>query len=509
MKNTNTQIQDFDTVRDEILVSLYTNNPQLFDQGFSNLINTLKSNPKLSENYQKSIYQINAITKKYNKKAYAQLNKWLQNQTRLETKNPGIIDYNTWKLNLGVDEQTLKILFATTTNLQLSTGCSNYCKRCNEWALPGVRKHFSHDAIVKISENLASEQNNEFALYSASDPLDWQDNDKNITHLIDNLSSKNLMPAFGLLTKIPKGREKLFKQLMAKGIDLSASITSLNRKRISRLEKKINKAIPRQHDTDDLLIPAGRDEDFSSIKSSITDSYGTEITPDGAFIVAPTFTSALNPTGQKRIPINENTTFFIQKMVGAEGLKFDYFGYLRVIDLNNRTYNLNFLLDAQIENLLLDDGNYDVTQPGMISLKEYFETFKPAAVGKRKNMLPSIKKRLRLEYSGQDYEDKLEEYENLCNQNFVNILKSKAVRNFLTSIKEYLQKHNSKRTIIYYLRRQEIELADRASDTPTNQNRIKTILRQPDSDTFRLFNQLTFLLLNNPDNLLISNFLNA
>ncbi|MCK5101031.1 MAG: hypothetical protein KAR45_23175, partial [Desulfobacteraceae bacterium] len=64
-------------------------------------------------------------------------------------------------------------------------------------------------------------------------------------------------------------------------------------------------------------------------------------------------------------------------MVGAAGLKFDYFIHLPIIDTKNKKYILKYLLDSQIENLLLDNGDYDVTQPGMISLKEYFETFKP------------------------------------------------------------------------------------------------------------------------------------
>jgi hypothetical protein len=506
MENTITQIPDFDAARDEIIVSLYTNNSQLFDQKFSTLMAVLKSNPALSENDQKSIYQINAVTRIYNKNAYAKLNRHLQKQTRLKTKNPDLINYDTWKLNLGVDEQTLKILFATTTNLQLSTGCSNYCKRCNEWALPGVRKHFSHDAVVKIAEKLASEQNNEFALYSASDPLDWRDNEKNITHLIDNLSSKNLMPKFGLLTKIPKGKEKLFEQLMEKGTDLSASITSLNRNRIRTLETKIKKTSHKQHDTDDLLIPAGRDEDFDSIKSSITDSYGTEITPDGAFIVLPTFTSALNPTGQKRLPVNKNTKVFIKKMVGAQGLKFDYFEYLKVINLNNKTYNLDYLLEAQIENLLLDDGNYDVTQPGMMSLKEYFETFKPGAVDKRREMLSSVKKRIQLKHSGQNYTDKLEEYEILCNQTYVIEKKNKIVRNLLIAIKKYLKQNSAKRLIISHLRENEISQLDK--NRFTDKRQIQEFLARANSDTFELFTQLVLMLLSNPDNNLISDFLN-
>ncbi|MCK5311939.1 MAG: hypothetical protein KAJ62_07515 [Desulfobacteraceae bacterium] len=510
MDNTITQIQYFDTIRDNLLASLYTRDYQSFDQTFTKLAQAIKPNTALSENAQKTLYQINLIVKKFNKKdADNYLSKFLKTRARLETKSQTMVDYETWKTNLGLDKQTLKILFATTINFQLSTGCSNHCKRCNEWALPGVRKHFSYNAVMQIAHSLAKENNKDYALYSASDPLDWNDWDKDITHVMDALSKEDLMPVFGLLTKIPKGKETLFKQLIQKNADISASITSLNRERINRLENQLSKNIHKQHDTDDLLIPAGNDEDFYSIKSSITDSYGTEITPDGAFIVAPTFTSALNLTGQKRIPITKSTEFFIKKMVGTKGLKFDYFENLKVINKQNTQYALKFLLDSQIENLLLDNGDYDVTQPGMISLKEYFETFKPEAVNKRKNMLFSVKKRLKAQYPGSVYTNKLKNYENLCDQNHVTSLKHKAVKNFLTSIKRYLKKYNTKRIIICQLRKKEMDLFNQNLTKPAFKVEIESILKQHDADTFQLFTQLVFILLENPDHPLVTDFLHC
>ncbi|MCK5101030.1 MAG: hypothetical protein KAR45_23170 [Desulfobacteraceae bacterium] len=221
MEKNTTQIYCFDTIRDDILASLYSHDYKKFEKTFSDLLKKLKSCPTLSENAQKSLYQINAIAEKFKKAdACADLNKFLKNQARLETKNPIIIGYNTWKTDLGIDDQTLKILFSTTINLQLSTGCSNYCKRCNEWALPGVRKHFSYNAVIEIAKNLARENNKEYALYSASDPLDWKDDqqgqNKDITHLMEALLNESLTPAYGLLTKVPKGKELIFKQLIKK-----------------------------------------------------------------------------------------------------------------------------------------------------------------------------------------------------------------------------------------------------------------------------------------------------
>ena len=53
------------------------------------------------------------------------------------------------------------------------------------------------------------------------------------------------------------------------------------------------------------MIPAGLDEDFATVKSSVTDNYGIEFTPEAAWMVIPTFTSALNPTGQCRLPMGD------------------------------------------------------------------------------------------------------------------------------------------------------------------------------------------------------------
>jgi hypothetical protein len=513
MKNNTSQIQYFDTIRDDLLASIYSHDYERSELILSTVLKEVKSSPTLLENSQKSLYQIVQITEEFKKAlkqstSYIGLKTFLKTRTRLETKKPARADYNTWKNSFGIDDASLKILFSTTINFQLSTGCSNYCKRCNEWALPGVRNHFSYNAVIEIAENLARENNKEYALYSASDPLDWQDNNSNITHLTKTLAEKGFTPAFGMLTKIPKGKEKLFRQLIQTGADISASVTSLNRERLQKIEEQLSKTIDKQHDTDDLLIPAGRDEDFCTIKSSITDSYGTEITPDGAFIVAPTFTSALNPTGQKRIPVDKNTEFFIRKMAGRQGLKFDYFKHLTVIDKQNNEYTLDHLLDSQIENLLLDTGEYEITQPGMISLKEYFDTFKPEAVNKRKAMLSSVKKRLKKAYSGDKLSIKLKEYEDQCDQTQVNKLKQKKLIYFLFSIKRYLKQNNNKRIIISHLRNDEMTSLQRSQTDLTNRDQIEKILQQSDSDTFQLYTQLIFMLLNNPDNTLIANLLN-
>ncbi len=498
-----TQIQYFETTRDNLLASILTNDNHTFIRTFSMLSRKIKTCSTLSENSLKTLYQIKQIAEKFNKrdKSHGFLKNFLKTRAKEEIEKQPCIDYDTWKNSLGIDDKALKILFSTTMNFQLTTGCSNYCRRCNEWALPGVRKKFSFDAIIKIAENLGKYGNGKYALYSASDPLDWSHNGKDISHLMEAFKQKDIFFDFGLLTKVPRQKELVFKKILKQKIDVSVSITGLNRKRIERIEKQLSCEIEKQHDTDDLLIPAGRDENFSTIKSSITDSYGTEITPDGAFLVIPTFTSALNPTGQKRIPVGRDTKFFIEKMVGSEGLRFDYFQHLNVIDCTGEKQTLEYLLGPQIENLLLDNGNYAATPPGMISLKEYFETFKPHAVEKRKAMFKVVKKRLGAQFPHEQYLEKIRKYENLCSQEYMDEKIQQVFIYFLNSIKKYLKEQKTKRIIIRHLRRKEMARAEKAGYMTkfSNHQDIKKIIALPDSDTFNLFNQLVFMLLDNPD----------
>lgn len=194
---------------------------------------------------------------------------------------------------------------------QLSSGCSNYCRRCNEWALPGVRSHFSFNAITRILRHIANEENTEVSLYGASDPLDWVHGERDISDIIDMAKQEGI--DYSLLTKLPRGKKKLLKKLIQIDANLSVSMTNKNKNKILNFEQAIGHPISKQHDTDDLLIPAGLDEDFVSVKPSITDGYGCEITPEGAYIIIPTFTSALYPFGHAKIPVTKRSSFSLKK----------------------------------------------------------------------------------------------------------------------------------------------------------------------------------------------------
>lgn len=320
---------------------------------------------------------------------------------RARQAEPQYLDYETWEKRLDLHPWQLDLIFKTAVTFQLTSGCSNFCRRCNEWALPRPRAHFTKDAALTIIQKLLEQGNTDLALYGGSDPLDWEDGEYSLEDLLKEADTlPGPTPCFSLLTKIPRGRETRLKSLVRNGVELAVSLTNRNRDRIEKLEKELGQRLTKQHATADLLIPACLDEDFQTIKPSITDAYGTEISLDGAFIIIPTFTSALYPFGHKKIPITKDTPWFPVKKLGRPALLQDYFKPLQVMGKGGRSYYLDHLLDVQVENILLDNGEYDLTPPGMRSIKEYFEIFDEKARLKRRSMTVSVMRRLKKEYLG-------------------------------------------------------------------------------------------------------------
>ncbi len=525
MKDAETQIGSrdiriFENLRDEVLASVYTGDWQHMASVCFEALNRAQSRDFLSENALKCLYQIDTVKDKFHDeilqnasnrflRAEKDLAQFLKTTAQLQIKSPGYVSFDGWKERTGLDLNRLSLLFRTTLALQLTAGCSNFCRRCNEWALPGPRRHFSYDAAVKLVDSLAGENNLRFTLYGASDPLDWQQGEKDLRHLMDAVSRRGNTPVYGLLTKVPRGKEAVFQELLQRGADISASITERNRKRIEAIEKKTGIFVNKQHDTDDLLIPARLDEDFCSVKPSVSDSYGTEITPDGAFITIPTFTSALNPTGQKRIPVTDETRFFLRKREGRKGLSVDYFNPLDIIDTQGGKTTLGFLLDAQIENILLDDGSEELTPPGMTSLREYFDTFETAAVERRKKVLPSVIRRLEKKYSGDTLLKKARAYRRFTEERFVEDCRTAAVSFFLDAVRDYLKRHKARKDIITYLRRPDIRHLREKYQISKPGNRITDLLTSRRQETFDVFSLLLFELLDNPDSRDITTFIRA
>ena len=463
------------------LLALYEKKYSTAETIYSKIIFYAKKQIDLSENDEKILRQVQLIFKKlyplssfknkaqiykYNKLLAKVLLKFIKKESN-ENKM-GRLSFECWKKKLGLNKKQKALVYKTAMNFQLTKGCSNYCRRCNEWALPKARKHFSYDAVVKILNNMCYYNNHDISLYSASDPLDWSDKKKNIYDILKSFKDIKCIRC-DILTKVPRGKEKLCKKLLNRKMNFSISLISKNKKRIKQIEETTSTIINKQHDLDELLIPARLDEDFVSIKPSITDGYGTEITLDGAFIIVPSFTSALHPFGHKKIDINKNTKFFLAKKTGRKALLTDYFKPLNVYNLRQKKHYLNSLMDVQIESIILDNGKDELTPPGMRSIKEYFAMFEEKARKQRKkNTLVVLKKfkkhflhkisfKRLSEKNRKIYLKKIKAHLDMCKKKYCLKAKLFTASFFLKEIDEYQRRNFVKTKIMKFLLRKEIE----------------------------------------------------
>ncbi len=549
---------NFEVEKNKMLAGLYTGRHDEFEESVHNVLSKLENSDfsALSEIDRKALNQINLILGKFCKiiglnsngkidSAIKAIKKYTIDMVRYQVKNPVYVDYETWQKAVGLSDSVLDVMFANVSSLQLSVGCSNFCKRCNEWALPGVRMHFTFDAAIKLITRIFQTGNNEFSLYSASDPLDWRHGAKNIADIIKVMKNRGYECRFGLLTKIPKGSGRVLEDLISMNCDFAISVTNRNRNRIKRFEKRLGTQFCVQHDTDDLLIPAGLDEDFITIKSSITDNYGVEITPEGASIIIPAFTSALNPTGQRRIPVTSETGFFLKKKVGMDALPVEYFKPLDAVDLRGKPLLLRSLIDPQIENIMLDRGLYGRCTPtGMMNLEEYFMTFEKNAVSARKNAIKAVACRLKNEifnrqgmdkYSNpepalpeykqlpayktsrpllwQKFRDKLGAYIDFCIPDKVMEYKKYTFSFFLEAIVNYISSHEYERDMILYLRGKDRKRYSEhisrvlGSDRPELGEIIQIMEKDSDITGFDLFQIMMFMAIDDPCDNTIDKFI--
>lgn len=522
----------FDQQRDELIAAFFSEDfssfTKIYSQIYSQIYNQVKNSDQFNENDHKAINQIQLFLSKFQKTDTSykintinkKLKKLLSQQVRKETKNIKHRSFNEWKTRIGIDENQCNLIFQTAIVLQITSGCSNYCRRCNEWALPGVRTHFSFNSIKYFSEKIFHTGNDEFIYYCASDPLDWQDNKYNLTDIVKFLKVKKYTPAYGLLTKLPRGKANVLEKLIQENSDFSISVTNKNRKRIKSIEIKTGKILQKQHDLDDLLIPAGLDEDFSTVKSSITDSYGSEITPDGAFIIIPSFTSALNLTGQHRIPITEKTDFFITRKTGRKALPVEYFKPFEAINLKGTKFKLKKLLDAQIENIILDNADENTNPPGMMNIDEFLKTFEAEAVLRKKKLLPTIIKKYKKKFlSSENYKDSnktrkklykenLKNYLGSCNKEKMKNFKKFAFSYFLTAISEYLKNNPARHKIIIYLKKNDKKILKKKYPDIFKSKKISSFFDKSNPDPFTFFQILVFRLLESPDDIFIHEFIN-
>ena len=457
-----------ESLKNNILAALFAANTSRLKE-LLNQANDAANDPELGETDEKYLRQALTALVRYKhlindyadlKTQTTHLKKLLAEKVRLA--DPGHMEYACWENQQDIAPWQRPYIFSEAITFQMTSGCSNFCRRCNEWALPKVRGHFSYDAVNTFINTFLAHGNTDLALYGGSDPLDWSDDAHDITHVLKRQEQSQ----FSLLTKIPKGKDRLAKELTNACIPMSVSLTDRNRDRVIRLEQEMGQAFTKQHATADLLIPAGLDEDFATIKPSITDSYGTEISPDGCFCIIPAFTSALHPFGHKKIRITRHTSFIPRKKIGRPALLVDYFKPLDVITEQGATV-LHTLMDVQVENILFDNGTDELTPPGMRSIREYFDVFSDKARLKRKSMTLSVVKKIKAKYlkergfkdlsadKKQDMKNEIIDHVRFTRKEIVEQARSCSLSFFLASIQAYVQKHPIKRQIIKHLTLQE------------------------------------------------------
>ena len=495
-----------ENLKNRILAALFSRDTQKLVNLIEQATDKAKQ-PELGETDEKYLRQILAALVRH--KTLIKKHTGLKQQTRhlknllaekVRGAKPFHMAYDTWENSLETAPWQQPYIFSEAITFQMTSGCSNFCRRCNEWALPKVRSHFSFDAVNTFIEKFLALGNIDLALYGGSDPLDWADSPHDITHVLNRLETTS---QFSLLTKIPRGKGELAKTLLKDGIPMSVSLTDRNRDRITSLEKQMGQSFTKQHATSDLLIPAGLDEDFSTVKPSITDSYGTEISPDGCFAVIPAFTSALHPFGHKKIRLTFQSSFIPQKKIGRPALLVDYFKPLEVITEQGHSV-LPALLDVQVENILFDNGTDELTPPGMRSIREYFDVFSDKARLKRKKLTPSVVKRLKTNYlqtmrfrdlSAKDrtaMKTQILDHVRFTRQDIVAQARTCSISFFLAAIHAYILDQPEKCCIIRHLTRQEyIDITARLKKTDQP---IAEQLEAPDTDPWLLFRSFALAL---------------
>jgi hypothetical protein len=496
----------FEEKKNEFLAAIYDQNPRQTESAYELILQgAQKKAGTLSETDEKYLRQIQVAFKQFKPfilthgsekmlAGYQALQSLIRKNVRDQSVQPEVVAYNTWKTRVDLASWQQDLVFTTAVTFQMTSGCSNYCRRCNEWALPKIRSHFSKGAVKTLIGKLMASGNMDLSLYGASDPLDWEDASTDLRDILSGLDA----PEFSLLTKIPRGKEGLLKALLEMDINISVSLTDRNRSRIETIEEQRDQPISKQHASKDLLIPAGLDEDFISVKPSITDGYGTEITPEGAWIIIPTFTSALHPFGHKKLPVTRTTPFFPVKKLGRQALLVDYFKPLEVIGKDKTPVFLSRLQDVQVESILLDNGSEELTPPGMRSLKEFFSIFEETARRQRKKMTPAVIKRLKKKFLSQTrfsdlsdekkqlYKAKILAHLAFCNKKVVDESRLCAASFFLEAITFFLKRHPVKGRIIAFLTEKETIDSEKYPPSSQGQGSV-SLLSPPLADTWKIF----------------------
>lgn len=201
-----------------------------------------------------------------------------------------------------------------------------------------------------------------------------------------------------------------------------------------------------------------------------------------------------------------DASFFLKKKVGRDALQVQYFKPLDILSLNGRELTLKKLLEPQIENILLDTGREEVLPPGMMTIAEYFETYAPKAVEKRRSLLPAVSRKLIHEFQIKEehhdaslrskrlsqFRQHLLDYEATCRMDNIRSYRMNAFSFYLKAAVDYLTSHPVEREIISFLRR------NGRVDSGEESTFLGETIRKTQTHIFDLFQSTLAMLVKDP-----------
>lgn len=137
----------------------------------------------------------------------------------------------------GFSEEEIVALISETTSIELTEGCSVACSFCGFDAKPKVRGHLPFKDLVYFARNFSShltQTTGDFLLYHASEPLDYEDDDKNYLDVVELFHFYGVKPFTS--TAYPKGKSELLKSLLEKDYIDRISVTQQNLERLKKDE---------------------------------------------------------------------------------------------------------------------------------------------------------------------------------------------------------------------------------------------------------------------------------
>lgn len=120
-----------------------------------------------------------------------------------------------------------ELIFKNTFAVQLTQGCSTGCKDCGLGATKGVTDYIPYEFVKKIikNENLVKGKRYPPMFYFASEPFDYDFEGKNYLD-IHKYYNEIWNKSPGVITSIPKGKEKLIFKLLLRKVILGEKIIS-------------------------------------------------------------------------------------------------------------------------------------------------------------------------------------------------------------------------------------------------------------------------------------------